>query len=127
PVRICRSTAEEVPALDRDLAIKSGRRRGQKGAQRGDVCGYHWGNVAFSRRAENTRPTMDRTRGRPWIRDIVVHSGASQLRQWVRERRNVVDDFRKAFGRELPAAVEVLALFTDNDQTMNQLRRSMVP
>jgi len=56
-----------------------------------------------------------------------VHSGASQLRQWVRERRNVAEDFRKAFGREPPATVEVLALFTDNDQTVNQLRRSMVP
>jgi hypothetical protein len=29
----------------------------------------------------------------------------------------VVDDFRRSFGREPPEPVEVVALFTDNDQT----------
>jgi Protein of unknown function (DUF3047) len=51
------------------------------------------------------------------VRDIVVRSGASRLGQWVHERRNVADDFRKAFGREPPDTVGVVALFTDNDQT----------
>jgi hypothetical protein len=46
-----------------------------------------------------------------------VRSGRSRLGQWVRERRNVVDDFRRSFGREPPEAVELIALFTDNDQT----------
>ncbi len=50
-------------------------------------------------------------------RNIVVRSGEKQLGQWLRERRNVVDDFRRAFGREPPETVEVIALFTDNDQT----------
>ena len=50
-------------------------------------------------------------------RRVVVRSGERQLGQWLRERRNVVDDFRRAFGREPPEAVEVIALFTDNDQT----------
>jgi hypothetical protein len=51
------------------------------------------------------------------VRNIVVRSGSGQLGQWLRERRNVVDDFRKAFAREPPETVEVIALFTDNDQT----------
>lgn len=50
-------------------------------------------------------------------RNIVVRSGEGRLGQWLRERRNVINDFRRAFGREPPATVEVIALFTDNDQT----------
>lgn len=50
-------------------------------------------------------------------RNIVVRSGEKRLGQWLRERRNVMDDFRQAFGREPPETVEVIALFTDNDQT----------
>lgn len=50
-------------------------------------------------------------------RHVVVRSGANSPGQWLHERRNVVDDFRKAFGREPPAVVEVVGLFTDNDQT----------
>ena len=52
-----------------------------------------------------------------WTRNLVLRSGEKQLAQWVRERRNVINDFRQAFGREPPATVEVIALFTDNDQT----------
>ena len=51
------------------------------------------------------------------VRSIVVRSGGARLSQWSRERRNVVDDFRRAFGRNPPSMVEVIALFTDNDQT----------
>ncbi len=47
----------------------------------------------------------------------MVRSGEGSGGQWVHERRNVVEDFREAFGREPPATVEVVALFTDNDQT----------
>lgn len=50
-------------------------------------------------------------------RSVVVRSGEKRLGQWVRERRNVIEDFRRAFGREPPETVEVIALFTDNDQT----------
>ena len=50
-------------------------------------------------------------------RNIVVRSGEGKLGQWLRERRNVISDFRRAFGREPPETVEAIALFTDNDQT----------
>lgn len=51
------------------------------------------------------------------LRYLVVRSGGNRLGQWVRERRNVLEDFSRAFGREPPQIVEVLAIFTDNDQT----------
>jgi hypothetical protein len=51
------------------------------------------------------------------VRSIVVRSGVEQLGHWMRERRNVLADLQQAFGEELPDMVEVVALFTDNDQT----------
>ncbi len=51
------------------------------------------------------------------VRSIVVRSGESRNGEWIREHRNVVDDFRRAFMKEPPASVEVIAIFTDNDQT----------
>lgn len=50
-------------------------------------------------------------------RSIVLQAGAGKLGQWVRERRNVVEDYRRAFGADPPDYVEVIALWTDNDQT----------
>lgn len=51
------------------------------------------------------------------VRYLVVRSQADAVARWIRERRNVIDDFRRAFGREPPQLVRVIALFTDNDQT----------
>lgn len=50
-------------------------------------------------------------------RAIVVESGTGRLGQWVREKRNVAADFRRAFGREPAQTVKTLVLFTDSDQT----------
>ncbi len=55
------------------------------------------------------------------VRHIVVRSGAARLGQWLHERRNLVHDFRTAFGREPPEAVETVALFTDSDQTAERV------
>ena len=51
------------------------------------------------------------------MRSIVLESGERKLGDRVRERRNVVDDYRAAFGEEPPEFVEVIALWTDSDQT----------
>lgn len=51
------------------------------------------------------------------VRVIVLRSGDSPLGEWVSERRNLVEDFTRAFGRPPPEAVELFAVFTDNDQT----------
>ncbi len=51
------------------------------------------------------------------IRFMVIESGPRNLGRWMYERRNVIRDFREAFGREPPEEVEFIAVFTDNDQT----------
>jgi hypothetical protein len=51
------------------------------------------------------------------MRSIVVESGKAKLGQWSREERDVVADYRAAYGRQPPAEVSAIALFTDNDQT----------
>lgn len=51
------------------------------------------------------------------VRSIVLQAGTERLGQWIRERRNVVEDYRRAFGSDPPDTVEMIALWTDNDQT----------
>lgn len=48
---------------------------------------------------------------------VVVQAGERNLGRFVTERRNVREDYRRAFRREPPQVVNVIALFTDNDQT----------
>ena len=50
------------------------------------------------------------------IRKLVVESGGTNLRRWRRYRRNLVADFRRAFG-EAPGPLLGIALMTDADNT----------
>jgi hypothetical protein len=50
------------------------------------------------------------------VRVIVAESGDAHLNQWVTVRRNIVDDFRAAFG-EGPGQVTGVAVATDTDNT----------
>jgi hypothetical protein len=47
---------------------------------------------------------------------FVVQSGNDKLRQWVPERRNVYEDYLKAFGEE-PTTISGVAIMTDTDNT----------
>lgn len=47
---------------------------------------------------------------------VVVRVGVDPLGQWVEERRNVVADYRAAFGED-PPGVSALAIMTDTDNT----------
>ena len=47
---------------------------------------------------------------------IAVESGADKVGKWVSVRRNIVDDYRKAFG-ENPPEVGAIAIMTDTDNT----------
>lgn len=47
---------------------------------------------------------------------FVVHSGKEKLQQWVTERRNVYEDYKKAFGEE-PTMISGVAIMTDTDNT----------
>ena len=50
------------------------------------------------------------------VRVIVAESGDAHLNQWVTVRRNIVDDFRAAFGED-PPQVSAVAVATDTDNT----------
>ncbi|MDO9094301.1 MAG: DUF3047 domain-containing protein [Rubrivivax sp.] len=53
------------------------------------------------------------------IRKIVVDSGPGELRRWRLHRRNLVADFRLAFGEE-PGALGSVAVMTDSDNTRSR-------
>jgi hypothetical protein len=55
------------------------------------------------------------------IRKIVVDSGSAQARRWREHRRDVVADYRRAFGEE-PGRLIGVALMTDADNTRAQAR-----
>lgn len=50
------------------------------------------------------------------VKMFVVESGAARLGRWVAEERNILDDYRKAFGAE-PPPVSGIAVMTDTDNT----------
>jgi len=47
---------------------------------------------------------------------VAVQSGEGQARQWIREERNILLDFRKAFSAE-PPMITGVAIMTDSDNT----------
>lgn len=55
------------------------------------------------------------------VRKIVVQSGASQVRTWMRFRRNFREDFLRAFGEE-PGRLSGLIVMTDSDNTKQHAR-----
>jgi hypothetical protein len=50
------------------------------------------------------------------VKMIVVRSGAGEAGQWVTESRDVLADYRRAFGED-PPPVSGVAIMTDTDQT----------
>lgn len=50
------------------------------------------------------------------VRMIVAESGAARLGTWVQMRRNIRDDYKRAFGAE-PAAATSVIVSTDTDNT----------
>jgi Protein of unknown function (DUF3047) len=55
------------------------------------------------------------------IRKIVVDSGPENLRSWRDHRRDVIADFRLAFG-ENPGPLQAIAVMTDSDNTASRAR-----
>ena len=51
------------------------------------------------------------------IRTIVVENRGDRLREWVSFERDLYADFIAAFGRPPAAHVQLLSIFTDNDQS----------
>ncbi|MEY4730260.1 MAG: hypothetical protein RL020_1418 [Pseudomonadota bacterium] len=50
------------------------------------------------------------------LRMIVIQSGSDKLNQWQTETRNVLEDYRKAFGKD-PPLISGVAMMTDTDNT----------
>ena len=70
---------------------------------------YIWGNQlpkdSFQRNVYTSNAMM-----------IAVESGSAKAGEWVTVQRNLLDDYRKAFGEE-PAKVGAIAIMTDTDNT----------
>nr|MBI3613795.1 DUF3047 domain-containing protein [Nitrospirota bacterium] len=50
------------------------------------------------------------------VQMVVTESGAERLDTWITEERNLLEDYRKAFGEE-PPMVSGVAIMTDSDNT----------
>jgi hypothetical protein len=70
---------------------------------------YVWGNHAAVG-SIHPNPYTDR------VQMIVVDSGPAHLNRWVSARRNLVEDFRRAFGGD-PPPISGIAVMTDTDNT----------
>jgi hypothetical protein len=55
------------------------------------------------------------------IRMIVVESGGARLGQWLRYRRNVLEDYRRVFGED-PGDIVAVGVLTDSDNTRQSAR-----
>lgn len=50
------------------------------------------------------------------VKMIVIESGSAKQGQWILEKRNIVDDYRKAFNED-PPVISGIAIMTDTDNT----------
>lgn len=74
----------------------------------GAIC-YVWGNKA-------PKDTVVSNAYTDHLKMIVVESGKEKINTWVTVERNLLDDYRNAFGRE-PAHISGIAIMTDSDNT----------
>jgi hypothetical protein len=51
-----------------------------------------------------------------WVMMLPVQSGSERCGEWIMHRRNIVADYRQAFGED-PPAITGIALMTDTDNT----------
>lgn len=75
----------------------------------GTAINYIWANkLGIGRIVPNA--FSDKTR------ILAVDSGPERAGQWVRHRRNIIEDYRRAFGREPPAIIGI-GIMSDSDNT----------
>jgi DUF3047 family protein len=73
------------------------------------LIGYAWDTTAPAQ-------TMQRSRKTGAVTFFIVRSGPRELNRWLTERRNVYEDYKKAFGEE-PDDPRVVALSIDTNDT----------
>jgi len=71
---------------------------------------YIWGNQT------QVEAVLDSPYLGDFIKLVVVENASARVGQWVDEKRNVYEDYRRAFGAE-PPLVEGVVLMTDTDNT----------
>jgi Protein of unknown function (DUF3047) len=76
---------------------------------RSRIIGYVW---------DTTQPvgTICKSEKTGMVTYVVVRSGTAELNQWLTERRNVVEDFKRIYG-ETPDDPAVLSVATDSNDT----------
>ena len=75
----------------------------------GSALNYIWANRALKGTVVSN-PYTDQTKM------IVVQTGNAQAGRWISEKRNLVDDYRQAFGDD-PPPIMGIAIMTDTDNT----------
>lgn len=78
-------------------------------ALRSRLIGYVWDTTAPAR-------TMERSRKTGAVTFFILRSGTGDLGQWLTERRNVLEDYRQAFGED-PEDPRAIALSIDTNDT----------
>lgn len=73
---------------------------------------YVWTSKAHSVGDVISNPYFPRA-----VQNIVLRTGTENLSNWIEERRNFVEDFKRVFGYDLENEIGAIAIFTDNDQT----------
>ena len=50
------------------------------------------------------------------VQMVVIESGNGKISTWITEQRNIIEDYKKAFGQD-PPAISSIAIMTDTDNT----------
>jgi hypothetical protein len=79
---------------------------------RSRLIGYVWDTAAPAQTVERSRKTGT-------VVFFVLRSGPQGLGQWLTERRNVYEDYRRAFGED-PEDPQVIALSIDTNDTRSE-------
>jgi hypothetical protein len=77
---------------------------------------YVWTNERVAEEAVVDNPYLPGV-----VRSIVVEAGEAKLGEWTVVRRNLVEDFRRAFGAPPPDAVDAVVLLTNNNHTRQRV------
>jgi Protein of unknown function (DUF3047) len=88
-------------------------------AVRSRIIGYVW---------DTTQPVekMCKSEKTGTVTYVVVRSGAAELGKWITERRNVVEDFKKAYG-EAPDDPSAVSFAIDSNDTNSTAESFMGP
>jgi len=79
-------------------------------AIRSRIIGYVWDStVPAGEIFESSRTSM--------LTYVVVRSGSADLGRWIREQRNVLEDFKRIYGEEPAETVEMVSIGIDSNDT----------